>query len=65
MSKAFRLVEILWLVVAATSAFEVYDLWGTFDTKFWVFVGFMVFGVFMFFFRKKQRQKFEERNKNI
>lgn len=54
----------MYLGIAAIAAYEVYDLWGTFDSKFWIFVGFAVMAVFMFFFRKKQRQKFEERNKN-
>ena len=28
----------MWIVVAVVAAYEVYDLWGNFDTKFWIFV---------------------------
>lgn len=64
MNRAFRISELLYVFIAAVAAYEVYDLWGTFDSRFWIFVGFMVAAILMFFFRRKQRQKFEERNKN-
>lgn len=63
-SKFFIVSEILYVVIAAVAAFEIYELWGTFDTRFWIFVGFMIVAIFMFFFRRKQRQKFEERQNN-
>lgn len=63
MNKMFKVVEIAWIVVAVLSAIEVYRLWGTFDQKFFIFLGFMVVAVVMFFFRRKQRQRLESRNK--
>lgn len=62
MNKFYRISELLYIVIAAVAVYEIYDLWGTFDTRFWIMVGFLAMAVFMFFFRKKQRQKFEERN---
>lgn len=61
MRKALRVVEIAWLAVAAISIFEIIDLWNFDDQKFWMFVGALVVAVFMFFFRRKQRLKFEAR----
>lgn len=63
MIKMLKVVEVAWIVVAIISAGELVYMWGTFDTKFWVFLGFMVIAVFMFFFRRRQRQRYEESQK--
>ncbi|MGB0176018.1 MAG: hypothetical protein ACPF9D_02555 [Owenweeksia sp.] len=55
----FKIVEVAWIVVAVISALELVRLWGSGDVKFWYFLGFMAFAVFMFFFRRRQRQRME------
>ena len=59
MMRMFKIVEVAWIVVAVISALEMIKLWGSGDTKFWIFAGAMVLAIFMFFFRRKQRQRFE------
>lgn len=54
-----KFVEVAWIIIAVISAVELYRMWGTFDQKFWIFFGFMVLAVFMFFFRRRQRQRYE------
>lgn len=56
-----KIVEIAWAVIAVISAIEVYRMWGDFTQKFWIFVGFMALAVIMFFVRRKQRIRYEER----
>ncbi len=64
MNKMLKFVEIAWIVIAVISLVELIRLWGTFDTKFWMFLGFMVVAIFMFFFRRKQRLRYEESRRN-
>ncbi len=59
MMKMIKIVEIAWIVVAVISALELVRLWGSGDVKFWYFLGFMVVAIFMFFFRRRQRQRME------
>ena len=56
MNKAMRVVELLWLAVAAVSAVEVYMGWGGWyrTIKFSLFLG---AAVFMYFLRRKGRLK--------
>lgn len=64
MSKALRIVEIAWIVVGVISLIEIVRLWGTFDSKFWLFVGCVGVSAFMFFLRKRQRERYEQNMKN-
>ncbi len=59
MMRMFKIVEVAWIVVAVVSALELIKLWGSGDTKFWLFAGAMAVAIFMFFFRRKQRQRYE------
>ena len=56
MNKAMRVVELLWLAVAAVSIVEVYMGWGDWNRtiKFSLFFG---ASVFMYFLRRKGRLK--------
>lgn len=56
MNKAMRVVELLWLAVAAVSIIEVYMGWGDWNRtiKFSLFSG---AAVFMYFLRRKGRLK--------
>lgn len=58
-----RVVEIAWVVIAIISAIEVYRMWPEVDNKFWIFTGFMVLAVVMFFVRRRQRLRYQERKK--
>lgn len=64
MRRMLKFVEVAWIVIAIISLLELVRLWGTYDTKFWIFLGCMVMAVFMFFFRRKQRVRYEENLKN-
>tara|TARA_R110002096_G_scaffold97514_1_gene217369 strand:+ start:339 stop:545 length:207 start_codon:yes stop_codon:yes gene_type:complete len=64
MNRMLKVVEIAWIVVAVISLIEIIRLWGTFDTTFFMFVGALCVGVFMFYFRRKQRIKYENYKKN-
>ncbi len=59
MMKIFKIVEVAWIVVAVISGLELIRLWGSGQVKFWYFLGFMVVAIFMFFFRRRQRQRME------
>jgi uncharacterized membrane protein YozB (DUF420 family) len=63
MIKALRIVEIMWLVIAAVSAFELIDRWNLDRDKALIFGAFLILSIFMFFFRKRNRQKYEKRRK--
>ncbi len=58
-----RVVEIAWIIVAVISATELYRMWPNLDQKFYVFLGFMVLAVVMFFIRRKQRLRYEAKQK--
>jgi hypothetical protein len=59
-----KIVEIAWIVVAVISLIEIVRLWGTFDKTFFIFVGSMCLASFMYYFRRKQRLKYENYLKN-
>ncbi len=58
-----KIVEIAWLVVSAISVIEIIRLAfeNRFTQTFYLFVGCFFLGIFMFYFRRKQRIKYEER----
>ncbi len=64
MNRMLKIVEIAWIVVSVISLIEIIRLWGTFDSQFFMFVGAMCVGIFMFYFRRKQRLKYENYQKN-
>lgn len=61
MMRMIKIVEIGWIVVAVISAMEIIRLWGKGDRTFWMFTGAFVVAVLMFFFRRRQRLRMEER----
>lgn len=58
-----KVVEVVWVIMAFVAGYQVYLLWGNFTTQFWVFLGFSILAVVMFFVRRKQRRAYEERQK--
>lgn len=61
MNKMLRVVEVMWAVIAAVSAYESYRLWNTDQQKALIFLAFLVLAVFMFFFRRRTRLRYEKR----
>jgi uncharacterized membrane protein len=60
--KIHRIFEILYLVIAVLSIVEAYSLWDIRPQKAYLFLGFAVLAVFMYFFRSHYRKKFNRRN---
>ncbi len=60
MNKMLRIVEIMWAVIAAVSAFEAYRLWGVEQQKALIFLAFLALAIFMFFFRRRTRKRYEQ-----
>lgn len=54
-----RIVEIAWIIIAVISAVELYRMWPNTDQKFYIFFGFMILAVVMFFIRRRQRIRHE------
>lgn len=59
MRKMLKIVEIAWIIIAVTSAVELYRMWPFVDQKFYIFLGFMLLAVVMFFIRRRQRIRYE------
>lgn len=57
----FRISEILYLIIAVISVKEAFQLWEVRPNKAYLFVGFALLAVFMFFFRRHYRKKFNRR----
>ena len=63
MSKMVRIVEIMWLVIAAVSAYEIFARWNTERQNAYMFLAFLVLSVFMFYFRRRSRLRYEAKHK--
>lgn len=61
MNKMLRIVEVMWAIIAAVSAFEAYRLWNLDQQKALIFLAFLALAVFMFFFRRRTRMRYEQR----
>jgi hypothetical protein len=61
MKHMLRIVEIMWSVIAAVSAYELFNLWNVDRQKAYMFGAFMVLAVFMFFFRRRTRIRYQQR----
>lgn len=61
MNRAMRMIEILWLGVAAVSIWEIYFAWGNWNTtiKFSLFLG---VALFMYFFRRRSRVRMQNKD---
>lgn len=63
MSKFFRYFEYAYLFFAAFFIFEAIKVWNTERNRAYLFLFFVCIAVFMFFFKRRFRRKFEDRNK--
>ncbi|MDT0643675.1 hypothetical protein RM553_12600 [Zunongwangia sp. F363] len=62
MSKYFKFFEYAYLVFAAFFIFEAIRIWNTERSRAYVFLFFVGISIFMFFFKRRFRQKYKDRN---
>lgn len=60
MNKALRIVELAWLAMAAICIIEVFRM-GDWSEQSWYFAGGAVLAIFMFWFRRRQRLRYQKR----
>ena len=63
MSKYFKFFEIAYLIIAVVFIIETVLRWNTERNKAYIFLAFSILAVFMYFFRKKYRKRFEKHEK--
>lgn len=63
MNRFFRYFEYAYLFFAAFFIFEAVRIWNAERNKAYLFLFFVLIAVFMFFFKRRFRHKFEDRNK--
>ena len=63
MTKYFKFFEIAYLVIAVVFIVETFLKWDNDRNKAYIFLVFAVLAVFMYFFRKKYRKRFENQKK--
>ena len=62
MAKYYKFFEYAYLVIAIVFIVETVLNWNTEPQKAYIFLAFSALAVFMYFFRKKFRKKFENHN---
>ncbi|MGA8855183.1 MAG: hypothetical protein WB492_13495 [Christiangramia sp.] len=63
MSRFFRYFEYAYLFFAAFFIFEAVRIWNTERNRAYLFLFFVCIAIFMFFFKRRFRRKYEDRNK--
>jgi len=53
----YRISELIYLVISIISLRETYILWSLNPKKSYLFLGFFIVSIFMFFFRRSIRKK--------
>jgi membrane protein implicated in regulation of membrane protease activity len=64
MIKAFKFFEYAYLIIAIIFIVEGILRWNINREKAYLFLGFSILAIFMYFFKKRFRKKAETRNKN-
>lgn len=64
MTKYFKFFEIAYLIIAVVFSVETVLRWNSDRPKAYIFLIFAVLAVFMYFFRKKYRKRFENQDRN-
>ncbi|WP_340199873.1 DUF6526 family protein [Ascidiimonas sp. W6] len=57
----FKIFEIVYFVIAGISIYEVVTNWSADRNRAYIFIVFAVVSIFMFFFRRHYRKKFQQR----
>ena len=60
MAKYFKFFEIAYLIIAIVFIVETIMRWNSEPNKAYIFLAFALLAIFMFFFRKKYRKRFEK-----
>jgi positive regulator of sigma E activity len=63
MTRYFKFFEIAYLIIAIFFVVETFLTWNTNREKAYLYLIFSFLAVFMYFFRKKYRKKFENQDK--
>ena len=56
----YRISELIYLVISIISIREAYILWGLNPKRAYLFLGFFIISIFMFFFRRSIRKKIDK-----
>ena len=64
MRKLLRFFEIGYLIIAVVLAYETFATWSSNREKAYIYLGFSIAAIFMYFFKKRFRKKAEIRNNN-
>ena len=64
MIKYFKIFEIIYLIIAVVFLAESYMNWSANPKNAYMYLAFAVLAVFMYFFRKKSRKRYEEQKRN-
>ncbi|MBT8317274.1 MAG: hypothetical protein HKP59_06585 [Lutibacter sp.] len=62
MNKIWKIFEYGYLIIAIVFIIETVIHFSEGDNKAYLFLGFSILAVFMYFFRKRYRKRFENRN---
>lgn len=60
MAKYFKFFEIAYLVIAIIFIVETVLRWNSEPNKAYIFLAFAILAIFMYFFRKKYRKRFQK-----
>jgi len=63
MAKYFKFFEIAYLIIAIVFIVETVLRWNSEPNKAYIFLAFGLLAIFMYFFRKKYRKRFEKHDK--
>ncbi|MGB5320642.1 hypothetical protein [Lutimonas sp.] len=63
MAKYFKFFEIAYLIIAVVFIIETILRWNSEPNKAYIFLAFGLLAIFMYFFRKKYRKRFEKHEK--
>ncbi|RXG12206.1 hypothetical protein DSM02_3907 [Leeuwenhoekiella polynyae] len=63
MSKYFKYFEYAYLIFAVLFLYESFRIWNVERNKAYVFLFFVVVAIGMYFFKRRFRKKYEQRNK--
>ncbi len=61
--KIFKYIEYIYLIAACFFLFEAYSEWGNEGYRSFLYLFFVVAAIFMFFFKRNFRKRFEANNK--
>ena len=59
----YRISELIYLVISVISIREVFLIWSLNPKKAYLFLGFFIVSIFMFFLRRSVRKKLNDKNR--